>query len=53
MTSCLLSWRTKCSQKGSSLKTKNVALMGANSFLYEMTTIFMGCNKENSRVAFL
>ena len=25
--------------------------MGANSFLYEMTSIYMGCNNENDRVA--
>ena len=33
------------------LKKKAFAPMGANCFLYEMTPVYMGCNKENGRVA--
>ena len=40
MTSCLLTWRRKSTQKGSTLNRKN-------SFLYEMTPISMAGNNES------
>ena len=53
MTSCLLTWRTKSSPMGVTLKgKKNNAPMGGNlSFLYEMTPLYMRGNDENERVA--
>ena len=37
----------------STFKGQIFAQMGANSFLYEMTPIYMGGNNENDRVASL
>ena len=51
MTSCLLTWRMKSSQNGGLLKRKEFALIGANSFLYEMTQLYIGGTNENDRVA--
>ena len=45
MTSCLITWRMKSSQNGVN------SSLGENSFLYEMTAIYMGGNSENDRVA--
>ena len=39
VTSCLLSWKSKSCQKGGLLLKEEFALVGANSFLYEMTPI--------------
>ena len=50
-TSCLLTYRSKSSQTGSTLKGKTYAPMWANPFLYKMTLIYMGDNNENDRVA--
>ena len=52
VTSCLLTWRTKSSRNGISYsQRKEFALMGANSFSYEMTPTYMGGKNENDRVA--
>ena len=48
---CSLTWRTKSSQNGVFSLRKEFALVGANSFPYEMTPIHMGGNNENDRVA--
>ena len=52
MISYLLTWRMKSSKNGIYSCRKEFALLGANSSLYEMIPIYMGCNNGNDRVAF-
>ena len=52
MTSCLLPWRMKSSQTWVYSFMNEFALVGANSFLYEMTPIYIGGSNENDRVTF-
>ena len=50
-TSCLITCRTKSSKNRVYSLRKEFAPMGANSFLFEMTRIFMGGNNKNDKVA--
>ena len=51
LTSCLLTWRTKSALNEVYSERNEFAPLGANSFLEEMTTVYMGGNNENDRVA--
>ena len=51
VTSYLLTWGMKSSQNEVYSKRKELVLIGANSFFYEMTLIYMGGHNENNRVA--